>query len=58
MQTPMSWILNLGGALSNEGAVHNVERMLEARRREDEALEALVSHLPEQPMSQPVADAA
>ena len=54
----MSWILTLGGALSNEGALHNVERVLEDRRQEDEALEALVSHLPEQPLSQPVVEAA
>jgi hypothetical protein len=58
METPISWILTLGGALSNDGALHNVERALEDRRQEDAALEALVAHLPEQPLSQPVAGAA
>ena len=54
----MSWILTLGGALSNEGALHNVERVRDARRQEDAMLEALVAHLPEQPLTDLVGDAA
>jgi hypothetical protein len=62
METLMSFFLTLGGALDNAGAIRNVERVKAERRAEDAALEALVAHLPEQPLAQPraqtVAEAA